>query len=281
MKSINKRALTLASAALFCANAVGQEPTDDVPSRSISQAELKAGDVRASNLLGAMVKRLSGESIGEVEDLIVSGDANVRLAVISVGGVLGLGAKTVAIPFDQFTVAPDGSILYLTLSEEDLSARPAFDLEGDTAVLPAPAEKPAVPEDKTSQAREPETVPEALSVVQQPTAHDADPHGAPAVSRSKASKQPASALIGAQVIGGEQLPIGKISDLVVTAEPPDVQVIVELSSASSESSARYVAVPLGELTIPRDHGADPHRPLETVETTLTLGQLEALPQFPN
>jgi hypothetical protein len=130
-----RRALTLASAVLFCAVAMAQDAADDSSSSSIPQIELKPGDVRASNLLGAMVKRLSGETIGEVEDFIVSADADVRLAVISVGGILGLGAKTIAVPFDEFTVAPDGSILYLTMSDEEIRARPDFDLERQTAGL--------------------------------------------------------------------------------------------------------------------------------------------------
>jgi hypothetical protein len=122
MRIINQSVVTLASAALFCGIAVGQ---DAASPRSSAETQLKSGDVRASHLLGAEVKRLTGDSVGEVQDLIVSADSDVRLAVISVGGVLGVGGKTIALPFNQFQVAPDGATLYLTLSEEELSARPA------------------------------------------------------------------------------------------------------------------------------------------------------------
>ena len=81
---------TLVSTALFCGIAVGQDATSSLPS---SETKLEPGDVRASNLRGAMVKRLTGDSIGEVKDLVVSADAEVRLAVISVGGVLVSAAR--------------------------------------------------------------------------------------------------------------------------------------------------------------------------------------------
>ena len=249
--------LTTASAALFCVLAVAQESTD--PAQSISETELKSGDVRASHLLGAAVKRLTGDSIGEVEDLIVSAGADVRLAIISVGGLLGVGSKTIAIPFDQFTVAPDGSTIYLTMSEEELEARPAFDLEGTNRELSSAAE-PAQPETRADLA-----------------AADAQSFGASASNKTTASRQPASTLIGAQVLDEQQSAVATINDLIVTAEPPEVQVILELSGGSEQSS-RLVAVPLPELTIARD-GEDPHRRIQSVETTLTVAQLENLPQF--
>ena len=281
MRITRNHVLTMASAALFYGPLAAQESTEGPSSPSISQTELKPGDVRASHLLGAMVKRTTGDSIGEIEDLIVSTDADVRLAVISVGGVLGLGEKTIAVPFDQFTVAPDGSTVYLTISEEELSARPAFDLEQDNAAphsapdqLGAPAQEPnesaAVPVD-------PPTRHQDFAAEQQQTAHDAGPDGSFGASKSKATRQPARALVGAEVVDNQNRSVGRINDLVVSAEPPEVQVILELGG-ESEVSSRFVAVPLAELTIPRGHG-DPHRQIESVETTLALNQLEGLPTF--
>ena len=150
MRVSNRHVLTLASAALFYGVALSQESTTERAAPSMSQTELKPGDVRASNLLGAMVKRLTGDQIGEVEELIVSAEADVRLAVISVGGILGLGAKNIAVPFDQFTVAPDGSTVYLTISEEELRARPAFDLDGPDADQQLAPTEPAVRDQQTA-----------------------------------------------------------------------------------------------------------------------------------
>jgi hypothetical protein len=210
--------------------------------------------------------------------LIVSADSDVRLAVISVGGILGLGAKTIAIPFEEFEVAPDGATLYLSLTEDDLRARPAFDLEGTNAPAPStPAERAST--QPTSERNELAALPAEThdaSLVEQQHAAAAHESGT-AAAQGKATKQPASALIGAEVMDRGHLPIGRITDLIVTAEPPDVQVVVELSGASGVS-ARFVAVPLGELAIPRGHGEDPHRQIETVEMALTVEELEVLPR---
>src|SRR5688572_13064496 len=146
MRITNQSVLTLAWATLFCGVAVGQDAT---VTQSSSETRLKTGDVRASHLLGAEVKRLTGDSVGQVQDLIVSADSDVRLAVISVGGVLGVGGKTIALPFNEFQVAPDGATLFLTLSEEELSARPAFDLENATADSRSTADEPAVAAQQT------------------------------------------------------------------------------------------------------------------------------------
>src|SRR5688572_32819313 len=146
MRITNQSVLTLAWATLFCGVAVGQDAT---VTQSSSETRLKTGDVRASHLLGAEVKRLTGDSVGQVQDLIVSADSDVRLAVISVGGVLGVGGKTIALPFNELQVAPDGATLYLTLSEEELSARPSFDLENVTADARPAADEPAAPAQQT------------------------------------------------------------------------------------------------------------------------------------
>jgi sporulation protein YlmC with PRC-barrel domain len=289
MRIIELHVLTMASAALLSGVVVGQEPTHGAPPHSMPQAELQAGDIRASNLLGAMVKRLTGDTIGEVEDLIVSADADVRLAVISVGGLLGLGEKTIAIPFDQFTVAPDGTALYLTMSEEELSARPAFDLDADgnlrrTADEPSAAAPQAAPEQNNATAA-PHTTPEHNNFVAAPSETDLAREDSPVAQQSvahegdraaKASKQAASTLLGAEVVDSQNSPVGKINDLVVSAEPLEVQVLLELNESLG---SRVVAVPLPELTIRSAEGEDAHRAVESVETSLTVAQLDALPQF--
>jgi sporulation protein YlmC with PRC-barrel domain len=287
MRMTNQYLLTLASAALICGVAAGQEPAAGAAAaQPIPQTELKPGDIRASNLLGAMVKRLTGDSVGEVEELIVSADATVRLAVISVGGLLGVGAKTIAIPFEEFMVAPDGSTLYLSMSEAELNAQPAFDVEtaSDDLHSPADAEPVLGGQTRTESPHDLAAVSPASHAPADPSAHerltqhDAHRDGEFAVSKSKVSRQPASTLIGAHVVDSQNQPIGTIRDLIVTAEPAEVQVVLELDGASEEPS-QFVAVPLPEITVSDQTAADPHRRVESVETTLALNELQALPQF--
>ncbi len=40
--------------------------------------------------------------VGEIEDLLIDGSGQIRAVVIGVGGFLGLGEKSVAVPFEEF-----------------------------------------------------------------------------------------------------------------------------------------------------------------------------------
>lgn len=73
----------------------------------------------------------TGDDIGDVEDVAVSGDR--LFAIISVGGFLGMGDEEVAIPLDNLSYANERIVLY-DMTEEDLENMPEF-REGDYASL--------------------------------------------------------------------------------------------------------------------------------------------------
>jgi sporulation protein YlmC with PRC-barrel domain len=295
MKHINRYALTLTSAALLCGAVAAQERAAPSAQQSVAQARpLKAGDVQVSNLIGATVKNTSGQTIGEVEDLIVSSAANVTSAVISTGGVLGVGAKQIAIPYKEFTIDPDGRTLYLSLTEEQLQSRPAFDADADddraaanrTVVDERAATNRTVDRTPTAAPTEPRAGAPAparstASASDKPAATAARPANAPAKADNartlKASEQPAKALIGAQVVDTQDTRIGKIQDLIVSAGRQGVQAI--LSVGGGVLSSRLVAVPLDDLTIKPDTDGDRRHEPDRVQTRLTVAQLEALPEF--
>jgi sporulation protein YlmC with PRC-barrel domain len=79
---------------------------------TVIEAEAIAKGYRASRLIGAEVKNEQGERIGEIEDMVVSPDGKVTMAVIEVGGFLGIGDRRVAIPMQQFSsLAADNVVL--------------------------------------------------------------------------------------------------------------------------------------------------------------------------
>jgi sporulation protein YlmC with PRC-barrel domain len=59
------------------------------------------GDWRASKVVGLNVYNDSNESIGSINELLTDKSGNIKAAVISVGGFLGVGAHLVAVPFDK------------------------------------------------------------------------------------------------------------------------------------------------------------------------------------
>jgi sporulation protein YlmC with PRC-barrel domain len=62
---------------------------------------------RASRIIGSTVYNENNDSIGEVEDILVPAAGGPSMgnsvAVISVGGFLGIGAKLVAVPYERLT----------------------------------------------------------------------------------------------------------------------------------------------------------------------------------
>ena len=59
------------------------------------------GDWRASKVVGLNVYNEKNENVGSINDLLMDKEGNVKAAVISVGGFLGMGARLVAVPYDK------------------------------------------------------------------------------------------------------------------------------------------------------------------------------------
>jgi sporulation protein YlmC with PRC-barrel domain len=56
--------------------------------------------LRLSKLVGVSVIGLDHNRIGEIEEVLVDRDGKAQAVVIGVGGFLGIGEKSVAVPFD-------------------------------------------------------------------------------------------------------------------------------------------------------------------------------------
>ena len=70
---------------------------------TVAETELVAAGYRAKKLIGATVYNDQNEKVGKIEDMIIAPDGKLSVAVVDVGGFLGLGAHRVAIPVEQFT----------------------------------------------------------------------------------------------------------------------------------------------------------------------------------
>jgi sporulation protein YlmC with PRC-barrel domain len=81
---------------------------------------------RASKLLHADVYNDENKKIGKIEDMIVSPDGKVSVAVIDVGGFLGLGKHRVAVPVDQFSDINAKKLVLPKATKETLQAMPEF-----------------------------------------------------------------------------------------------------------------------------------------------------------
>lgn len=91
-------------------------------------AAADAGGHRVSRIIGTAVVNDKDESIGKVDDILIGPNDKATMAVISVGGFLGIGAKLVAVPFDQLQPAANDkkSLTLPNASKEQLQSMPAF-----------------------------------------------------------------------------------------------------------------------------------------------------------
>jgi len=103
------------------------------------------GDWRASKVVGLNVYNAQNENVGSINDLLVDKSGNIKAAVISVGGFLGMGARLVAVPFDKMKFSTE-PVAYTGVSSNAPGAGgakpPATTTTGSTAGSPAAASKP-------------------------------------------------------------------------------------------------------------------------------------------
>jgi sporulation protein YlmC with PRC-barrel domain len=93
---------------------------------SVEETRAVAVGYRASKLLGAKVYNDKNENIGKIGDLVVKPDGTLSLAVVDVGGFLGVGRHQVAIPVEQFAaVAP--KVVLPGATKEALKQLPQFE----------------------------------------------------------------------------------------------------------------------------------------------------------
>src|ERR1700674_4534603 len=66
---------------------------------------------RSSRVVGSSVVNDANETIGTIDDLLVSRDGKQPYAVLSVGGFLGMGTRLVVVPYDLLKFANNKVIL--------------------------------------------------------------------------------------------------------------------------------------------------------------------------
>lgn len=108
--AINMIALVLVFAGAFAADMMGDR---------------SATTQWASNLIGTTVKNLQGETLGTITDLTISND-RVTFAVISHGGILGIGDKLIPVPMNALSIV-DNKNATLDISKEKLATAPNFE----------------------------------------------------------------------------------------------------------------------------------------------------------
>src|SRR5919197_6711062 len=82
----------------------------------------------ASSLTGDSVKNAAGENLGKVDEIMIAiPSGRVAYAVLSFGGVLRMGNKLFAVPWELLTVDEDRKCFILDVDKATLENAPGFD----------------------------------------------------------------------------------------------------------------------------------------------------------
>ncbi len=87
------------------------------------------GELATARLAGTPVFNAKAEVVARVSDVILGADGKATTVVLTVGGLVGVGGKTVALPFSALKVGPvvEGSrVLLVDVTKEQLAAAPAY-----------------------------------------------------------------------------------------------------------------------------------------------------------
>jgi len=187
---------------------------------------------KGSDIIGAKVENRQGENLGQISDLSVDRKAErVDFAILSHGGVLGIGDKYVAVPLSAFAVKTDkdGKFdrLVLNMSKDKLAKAPNFDQDRWP-------DRPEV---------------ERMYVYFGQTPYWRSEH--PKTSEMKNNFK-GSDLIGAKVENRQGEDLGKIGDLAVDPKTGRVDFAVLSHGGVLGIGDKYVAIPLSALVIKTD-----------------------------
>src|SRR4030095_7331159 len=88
-------------------------------------------------LLGSNVKNPQGQAVGNLKQLMLDPHAGrVMYAVVAMGGFLGMGEKTVIVPWNALEIARDGKSLVLNVSSLMLQQASAYEKGKEPVYVP-------------------------------------------------------------------------------------------------------------------------------------------------
>jgi hypothetical protein len=124
-----KKTMLLASAAMIgiavlATHASAQGVPQSVEITKVDVQKVAAG-YRASKVVGSSVVNDANQTIGKIDDLLVTRDGKEPYVVLSVGGFLGMGTRLVVIRYDSLKFA-DNKIVLPGGTKDGLKMLPAF-----------------------------------------------------------------------------------------------------------------------------------------------------------
>ena len=131
------------------ADVATEAPATPPPAEAIITAESPT-DMRADKLIGTSVYNTAGEEVGSVQDIVFDKDGKIVGVVLKVGGLLGIGGKSVGIKWDEVQISPTEELITISFDKDQLEAAPDFKTQDAMKTESSEAMPPAAPSSSTT-----------------------------------------------------------------------------------------------------------------------------------
>jgi len=126
-----RRMLTSAAALVTIATMApsfphGAAAAEKSANSSTMESLADASTLRAKELIGRDVVTTAGESLGEVDDLVISADGKITFGIVGVGGLLGMGETQVLVPVERLQLSSTDGNAKIIMTQDELRAMPRF-----------------------------------------------------------------------------------------------------------------------------------------------------------
>jgi sporulation protein YlmC with PRC-barrel domain len=122
-----KTILAAAVALTFAASPLAAQTATQAP---VTFAERQSStEVLSTDFIGTPVLSKDGQQIGKVANLVFDQEGRIELAVIGMGGVLGIGEKDIAVPFDALKpeTFKEKAAFSIDATKDQLTAAPTYE----------------------------------------------------------------------------------------------------------------------------------------------------------
>jgi sporulation protein YlmC with PRC-barrel domain len=199
---------------------------------------------RAHQIIGTGVYDAKGDKLGDVNDLVLNGgESRINYAVLSYGGLMGVGDKLFAMPWSAFEHKPlEANKLFLNIDRDRLAKAPGFDKKN----WPDQANAEYWSLVDTYYPRS-DTMMHANPPVTDKTEMAKDAGKGIMKSDGIAWTRKVSAVLGADVKNTQNESLGEVQDLVIDGHTGKVQYAVLSFGGLMGFGDKLFAIPIGSL----------------------------------
>lgn len=149
MKTLMMMVSVASMLAVAPALAQTRTPSGDAPTsatvpevNTTTRQSTSMGEHRLGSIMKSTVKNAGGETVGTINDVLLDRSGKVTHYVVGIGGFLGIGERSVALPFDEIRISRDANnnvVVATSVPKDTLSQLPEWKDPAATSKVPVSA----------------------------------------------------------------------------------------------------------------------------------------------